>query len=98
MQVQVRAIECARKNADVGKEKHIEAIAQGLSFARDPLRYASRSLWTAGNTKIKEQQHQAIHKQFMCGIFFLMSGFEDGTLFLQSQNNAILVYVVQKHI
>ena len=76
MQVQVRAIECARKNADVGKEKHIEAIARGLSFARDPLRYATRELWTAGNSEIKEQQHQAIHKQFMCGIFFLMSALD----------------------
>ncbi len=76
MQVRVRAIECAGKNTGVGTEKHIEAIAQGLSFARDPLRYATRSLWTAGNSKIKEQQHQAIHKQFMCGLFFLMSALD----------------------
>jgi hypothetical protein len=76
MQVRVRAIECAGKNTSLCAEKHIEAIAQGLSFARDPLRYATRSLWTAGNSKIKEQQHQAIHKQFMCGIFFLMSAFD----------------------
>ena len=76
MQVQVRAIECARKNTCVGTEKHIEAIAQGLSFAREPLRYASRLLWTAGISKIEEQMHQAIHKQFMCGIFFLMSALD----------------------
>ena len=76
MQVRVRAIESAGKNTSLGTEKHIEAIAQGLSFARDPLRYATRSLWTAGNSKIKEQQHKAIHKQFMCGLFFLMSALD----------------------
>ena len=76
MQVQVRAIECARKFKDVSSEKHIEAIAQGLSFAREPLRYASRMLWTAGNSKVEEQLHQTIHKEVMCGIFFLMSALD----------------------
>jgi hypothetical protein len=76
LDVQIRPIECARQYKNVSEKKHLEAIAGGLRFARDPLRYAIQALWTAGESPIAQHLHETLHKELMCGIFFLMSALD----------------------
>lgn len=74
--LQVRAVSCAKQFKCVSDEKHIEAIAGGLEFARLHLQYVTQKLWTAGDERVEQHIHQTLHKEMMCGILFLMSALD----------------------
>ena len=69
LQLQVRPIK--REMKCLTFEKHIESIAQGLTFARDGLKYASYQLWVDKKILV-EYKPPAVHNAVMRGLFFLM--------------------------
>jgi hypothetical protein len=71
--LQARAVDCAKQFKGVSEIKHVEAIAQGLAFAREPLRYCIEKLWKNGDEPLHADLHQVVHKQATCGLLFLMS-------------------------
>lgn len=77
----LRADSCVHTDKD-NKRRHIEAIAEGLNFAREPLRYVTRQLRTAeNNTAFEPNTYRTLRKEFMCALHFLISALDAIVLF-----------------